>query len=254
MYKKILKNILLRNGYKIHKLNDDKRYPVEFDKWDIELFDYILNNKLTMVSESRLISTFLSTKYILENNIPGDLIECGVWRGGNSIGIKYLLEKYKSDKKLYLFDTFKGMTEPTKFDVSIQDEISAREKYEKSIKTNYNEWCFCPLSEVKENFIKAKLSLENIIFIEGPLEDTLLNEKNIPGKISLLRLDTDWYESTRVGIEKLFPKLSSKGITLIDDYGHWGGAKKAIDDFFGESKYQILNSYVDYTGRMIIKF
>lgn len=254
MIKKLVKKILKSRGYSVIDLkNTSKRYPVEFTKFDKEIFDYILNNQLTMVSNERLISTILSAKYILENDIPGDFIECGVWRGGNSIAMKFLLEEYNSHKKLYLFDTFKGMTEPTNNDIRINDNTNAFQKFKDSEKKDFNEWCYSPIEEVKENFKRAGLNFKNLKFIQGPVEDTLKNKENIPSEISLLRLDTDWYESTEIGMRILFPKLSQNGLLLLDDYGHWGGAKKAVDEYFDLGNNKIINFYVDYTGRQILK-
>ena len=76
-------------------------------------------------------------------------------------------------------------------------------------------------------------------------------KKNIPKKISLLRLDTDWYESTKIELEILYPLLQKGGILIIDDYGHWGGSKKAVDEFFLD-KYVWMH-YIDYACRLIIK-
>lgn len=254
MIKKYLKRFLYKNGYKIVNLKDNsKRYPVEFNSKEREIFDFIINQKFTMVSNERLISTMLSTKYILENEIEGDFVECGVWRGGNSIAMKFLIEQYKSSKKVFLFDTFGGMTKPTNDDTRITDNTDAFEKYNDLNKDTHNEWCFSPLEEVQENFIKTGLNLENLVFVKGPVESTLNENKNLPKKISLLRLDTDWYESTKIGVEKLFPLISKNGILLLDDYGHWGGAKKAIDQYFNKNNLMHIKSYVDYTGRKIIK-
>lgn len=95
-------------------------------------------------------------------------------------------------------------------------------------------------------------SFNNIVFIKGKVEDTLIKEAQ-PEKISLLRLDTDWYESTKAELEHLFPKLEKEGVLVIDDYGHWQGARKAVDEYFSKNKINILLNRVDYTCRMGIK-
>ena len=93
--------------------------------------------------------------------------------------------------------------------------------------------------------------MNDIYFIKGKVEETLNVKQNIPDKISLLRLDTDWYSSTKKELEVLYEKVSPGGVIIIDDYGHWGGAKKAVDEFF-KGKYVWMH-YVDYACRLIIK-
>ena len=93
--------------------------------------------------------------------------------------------------------------------------------------------------------------MKNIILIQGMVENTLLNKDNIPDQISLLRLDTDFYESTKIELEILFPKLVPGGILILDDYGYWSGARKAIDEYFKNTKYWL--HYVDPSCRYLIK-
>ena len=107
--------------------------------------------------------------------------------------------------------------------------------------------------KLKKNIIdssSARDPLKNLNFIEGKVEDTLKLPKNLPDKISILRLDTDWYESTKAELEILYPKLSKNGILLIDDYGHWKGARKAVDEFFNDKN--VTKHYIDFSCRMII--
>ncbi len=77
--------------------------------------------------------------------------------------------------------------------------------------------------------------------------------KNVPEKISILRLDTDWYESTKHELNNLFPRLVSGGILIIDDYGHFQGSKKAVDEYFEENKISSFLFRIDYTGRLFVK-
>jgi hypothetical protein len=92
---------------------------------------------------------------------------------------------------------------------------------------------------------------ENLICIKGPVEKTLLNYENLPKKISILRLDTDFYESTKIELEILFPLLSNNGILIIDDYACWEGAKKAVDEYFSKKKFTMFK--IDFVARFIIK-
>ncbi|MDR2864802.1 MAG: TylF/MycF family methyltransferase [Spirochaetaceae bacterium] len=223
------------------------RYPVEFSSEERELFDYVKKNTLSMTSDERLFNTMLACKYVLDQNIEGDFIECGVWRGGNSILAAGIFKLYKSDRKIYLFDTFTGMTEPGKKDIRISDG---------SLQAAINEFaskkCLSSLDDVKENFRRYNLLFDNVIFVQGDVLQTL-ECKSVPSKIAVLRLDTDWYESTRKELEILYPRLSSNGVLIIDDYGHWGGSKKAVDEYFATYGNRLFFNYVDYTGRSAVK-
>ena len=93
----------------------------------------------------------------------------------------------------------------------------------------------------------------NLVFVKGKVEQTLEDEKNIPKKISLLRLDTDFYESTKKEMEILYPRLQNKGVLIIDDYGHWKGSKKAVDDYFKNDLNFKFFHRIDYASRLYIK-
>ena len=118
----------------------------------------------------------------------------------------------------------------------------------KKIKKN---WASCSLDKVKQNFKEVKLNIKNIRFIKGKVEDTLKIKKNLPKKLSILRLDTDFYESTKSELQKLYPLLVKGGVLIIDDYGSWLGSKKATDEYFSNKK--IFKHYIDHSARMIIK-
>lgn len=206
----------------------------------------------TMTSEERLVTLSRSIEYLIENNIEGDIVECGVWRGGSMMLVaKKLVELKSINKKLFLFDTFEGMSEPGEDDVA-WDKITAEEKLNNSDKyEGANVWCYSTLEEVKQNLSKCGYPNDRICYVKGKVEDTLpYPEIN---KISLLRLDTDWYESTKHELQHLFDKLVFGGILIIDDYGHWEGAKKAVDEFIKEKKLTLFLNRIDYTGRLAIK-
>ena len=126
-------------------------------------------------------------------------------------------------------------------------------KIKKANNVNLSFNCYSSLDEVKKNINLAagENSLESINLIEGKVENTLKINKNLPEKISILRLDTDWYESTKIELEILFPKLSNGGILIIDDYGQWKGSRKAVDEFFFNKN--VVMNYVDFSCRVIIK-
>ena len=112
-------------------------------------------------------------------------------------------------------------------------------------------WCYSPLEEVKKNLLSTGYPEEQIQYIKGRVEDTLTHHR--PGKLSLLRLDTDWYESTRAELQVLYPLLEKKGVMIIDDFGHWEGAKKAVTEYFESIQAYPFLQRIDYTGRLMIK-
>ena len=143
------------------------------------------------------------------------------------------------------------MTEPEEVDVDYRS-IPASDMHLLHKKKNDKEngWAFCSLADVNKN-LNDTVPKNNINLIEGKVEETLLNEKNLPNKISILRLDTDWYASTKIELEILYPRLMSGGFLIIDDYGHFKGCKKAVDEYFKDNMPYL--HYVDYTCRLIIK-
>jgi len=201
----------------------------------------------SMTSDERIECLFNSLEYINENKIIGDYVECGVWKGGNIIGIlKYLESKINFKYDVYLYDTFTGMTEPENVDKDL-NEVNA-----KDILHQPNVLCYSSLEEVKSNISNVvNYPLEKIKYIVGDVSETLLVKHNVPEQISLLRLDTDWYKSTKIELEILWDKLVDGGILIIDDYGHWDGCKKAVDEFFMNKNYKFEK--IDYTGIRIIK-
>ena len=210
--------------------------------------------KYSMTTSIRMWALLQSAKEVLKKKIKGDFVECGVWRGGNIILLKNILEQHKIKKNVYGFDTFQGMTEPTRHDVDTENN-SASILMKKTNKNDqeFSIWAYSSLEKTKKNIYKNIKSKKNLKLIQGKVEDTLVIKENVPKKISLLRLDTDWYESTKIELEILYPLLQKGGILIIDDYGHFKGCRKAVDEYFSKYKKKPLLHYVDYTCRLIIK-
>jgi len=242
-------------GYQITKIKSPSNFvfPVEMSQEDIDLVQYVLANKLSMVSVEGLCSTLMAAKYVAKNDVPGDFVECGVWRGGNSLIAAEIFKRYKVDKVVYLFDTFLGMTAPTDYDRQQFDGKEAIEQFLTSDKGDYNEWCLATESEVRSNFAERSLLSDRVVFVKGPVEETLKIEQNIPERISLLRLDTDWYESTVLELRELYPRLSSRGCLIIDDYGYWSGSRKATDEYFASIGEAPFLHVTDDTRRITVK-
>lgn len=206
----------------------------------------------TMTSPERIYTLIEAVKYISKNNIIGDIVECGVWKGGSMMAIaKTLINLGDESRNLYLFDTFSGMTKPSDRDIDFRG-ITASTLLQKSDKEDEQSvWCYASLELVKEVMSKTGYDSQKIHFIEGMVEATI--PSYAPESISLLRLDTDWYESTRHELNHLFPRLSNNGVLIIDDYGHWQGSKLATDEYFYQNNIKILLNRIDNTGRVAVK-
>lgn len=206
----------------------------------------------TMTSPERLFALYQSINYIIENDIPGDFVECGVWKGGSSMMIANTLQNLGiADRSLWMYDTYEGMSEPTSEDRDYAGK-SAAELLEASDKTDANSvWCFSSMEEVQRNLALTGYPMSQIKFIKGKVEDSIPGA--IPRSIALLRLDTDWYSSTMHELVHLYPLLSGSGVLIIDDFGHWEGAKKAVLEYFSQHSQRPLINRIDETGRIIIK-
>ena len=188
-----------------------------------------------------------SLHYINQNKLEGDIVECGIWRGGNLFLAKKIQDLYYKNIKrtFYGYDTFEGMPEP-----SVYDGEKVVQIYKNFLKKG-ERWTEASLDDVENSIKKLFLSLDDFNLVKGKVEDTLINKKNLPSKISLLRLDTDFYESTKVELEILYPLLVQKGVLIIDDYGDFIGCRKAVDDYFFDKN--ILMISIDKSCRIIIK-
>jgi O-methyltransferase len=200
----------------------------------------------TMTSSERINELFNSLEYIRHNKIDGDFVECGVWKGGNILGImEYLYHHNMTDRNVWLYDTFQGMTEPEEIDVDLREQ--------KASDILQQVLCYSSINEVRKNLSFSNFPIKNVKFIIGDICETLNINSNIPTKISLLRLDTDWYKSTKKEMDVLYPILSNRGVLIVDDYGHWKGSKLAVDEYFKNIKITPLIEKIDYTGIKVIK-
>lgn len=250
--KEIIKTSARWLGYDIRRTVNNT-IPVEFSKDEVELYEYVYGNQLTMVSAENLFTTMMACKHVIERSIEGDFVECGVWRGGNAIAAAGLFKLHGVDKKIYLFDTFEGMTEPTSDDVAFSGAVDAFDTYARNRKAGHNEWCLASLDDVRGNFRSANLLDEKVKFVQGDVSLTLADAANLPANIAVLRLDTDWYESTKIELDVLYPRLSQSGVLIVDDYGHWQGAKKAVDEYFDQHGKKPFLQYMTYSSRVGVK-
>jgi O-methyltransferase len=245
---KLANKVLGKLGYVITKKQMEE--PVAGDMMGDEPFMELYQQvkPYTMTSPERLYALHKAVLYTIEKNLPGDFVECGVWRGGSSMMIALTLKQLGvQNRHLYLYDTFEGMSEPTDADKDISGSDAAQ------LLATHNKtagiWAFADLQDVQQNMQLTGYPTTNIHYVQGKVEDTI--PATIPAAIALLRLDTDWYESTKHELEQLYPLLANQGALIIDDFGHWQGAKKAVLEYF--DKQPVLLNRIDYTGRILIK-
>ena len=181
----------------------------------------VTNN--TMCSEKR-IQSLQNTLHKI-NNLDGHIVECGTWRGGlAALMLQHILDN-KLNKLLFIYDTFEGMPEP-----GDKDHPEALKRYNEKKDGEYSDWCRAGIDIVRDTLRQVtKTYSDHCYLIEGKVEDTL--EVFGPETIALCRLDTDWYSSTKVEMEVLYPKVVKGGYIIVDDYSDWPGCKLAVDEY-----------------------
>ncbi|MGZ4188865.1 MAG: TylF/MycF/NovP-related O-methyltransferase, partial [Actinomycetota bacterium] len=207
------------------------KWPGDFRPEEIALCEEV--QPYTMTSPEAIVTLASAVRHLTSREIPGAYVECGVWKGGSMMAVaRTLLKLGRTDAHLYLFDTFEGMTPPTRHDVSRGGRPAQALLDEDTDHDGSLLWARAPLQTVKAAMGSVGYPGQHLHYVQGRVEETLPDAA--PERIALLRLDTDWYESTRHELEHLWPRLQPGGILIIDDYGWWGGARKATDEFFAK--------------------
>jgi O-methyltransferase len=223
-------------------------WPPDFDEFDRTVI--AKTKPYTMTSPERIVTLIDAVEYVARAKVPGAIIECGVWKGGSMMATAMTLLRVGELRDLYLYDTFEGMTEPTSKDVDVfgttAKALLARQRRGEDA---MNFWAYAPLDKVKKALGDTGYPVDRTHFVVGRVEDTIPG--TTPDQIALLRLDTDWYQSTQHELEHLYPLLAPQGVLIIDDYGHHLGARQATDEYF--QRRPLLLCRVDYTGRLAIK-
>ncbi|MGB5912522.1 MAG: TylF/MycF/NovP-related O-methyltransferase [Promethearchaeia archaeon] len=256
IFNKLVKKLFNKFGYaivdtRIYNPEDKNFIPHDIKEEFKEIFSFC--RSFTMTSIEQMYAVYNATQYIVKNKIEGDIVECGVWKGGSiMISALTLLKMNAINRLLYLYDTYEGMIKPTERDIRIFDKTPALKIWnKKKMIENHIDWCYASLEDVKENLYSTGYPKENVKFIKGMIQETIPNI--IPEKIALLRLDTDLYDSTYHELTYLYPKLMKNGVLIIDDYGFWKGQKEAVDEYFVKHKINILLNRIDEKGRIAIK-
>jgi O-methyltransferase len=203
----------------------------------------------TMTSREKLFGLVVAVRYVVDNDIPGDVVECGVWRGGSMQAIARVLAAHGStDRELHLFDTFEGMPPPSEEDVRRGGrpaaELLATRPRSSSI------WAIADLEDVRAGMEQVDYPPERIHYHPGMVEETI--PAGAPERIALLRLDTDWYASTRHELEHLYDRVSPGGVVIIDDYDYWEGSRRAVDEFVAQTGARLLLAPMG-SGRIAVK-
>lgn len=254
MLRKLVRNTLKSYGYDLVK--PDERLvkdglPADFDQETVATYRKV--KTYTMTTPERIASLCNAVNYLVKNNIQGDFVECGVWRGGSTMAaIDTLLKAGDTSRTVYLYDTFEGMSEPTEHDKELSGNAADTLMQSSQREDATSVWCYSALEEVQKNVGSLDYPAAKVHYVKGKVEDTI--PQTLPSKIALLRLDTDWYESTAHELEHLYPLLVPGGVIIIDDYGHWEGARKAVDEYIAKHKLPLLLNRIDYTGRIGIKY
>jgi hypothetical protein len=217
---------------------------------DWEIIDRV--RPFTMLSPARLFAFMDATRHVARAGIPGSIVECGVWKGGAVMSsLLAMADLGRCERDYYLYDTFEGMPKPGDEDQKFDGGRIAAEFAARRVGESGSTWCRGEFDEVRRNILSTGYPADKIHFIRGKVEDSI--PATLPGKIAVLRLDTDWYESTRHELQHLYPLLSPGGVLIVDDYGHWQGSRQAVDEYLSQHSIPMLLHRTDYTGRTGIK-
>ena len=221
--------------------------PKDFDADAVRTIEAV--RAWTMTGPEKVNALILAVRYVARHQIPGDIVECGVWRGGSMQAVaRTLIAAGDTSRDLYLFDTFEGMPPPSEDDRR-HDGRAAADLLASSSRTA-NVWAVATLDDVRTGMSQVGYPAPRVHYVPGLVEDTVPGQA--PEQISILRLDTDWYASTRHELETLYPRLVSGGVLLLDDYGWWQGARKAVDEFLDATGERLLLLRMG-SGRIAVK-
>jgi hypothetical protein len=253
MIRKLIKRSLARAGLQICPILSESIRDNNPDITDAEWEIYSRVSRYTMLSIEGILANIRAVDYILRSRIAGDIVECGVWRGGSSMSMALALTRgHDTSRNLWMYDTYAGMTNASDNDVDHKGAAAASLLASaRQYKDPEDNWviAYASLEQVKSNMASTGYPSDRIRFVKGPVEETVPCET--PEHIAILRLDTDWYESTLHELIHLYPKLSRGGILIIDDYGHWQGARKAVDHYFKDAP--LFLNRIDYSARLAVK-
>lgn len=227
------------------------KLPPDFDELTTRIINTV--NPYTMTSPERIAALIEAVRYVVANGVRGDFVECGVWRGGSSMAAALAFRELGDEsRELWLYDTYEGMSAPTDEDVDVSGKAANEKFAERQLTEDSSEWCRSPLDDVHRNLESTGYPTDKVHLVKGKVEDTIPGDMPA-GPVAILRLDTDWYESTRHELQYLYPPLVRNGVLILDDYGYWQGARKAVDEYFSAHGIRPMLGRVDSDGRVILK-
>lgn len=231
-----------------HSARSDHRFPADFSDSEVSILHGV--RPFTLTTPERIVSLVRAIDYLVTCGVEGDIVECGVWKGGSMMAAALsLMAKGDATRTLHLFDTFEGMPPPTEVDRDFKGNSAAAQLQQQTQDAPI--WARALYEEVAQNVASTGYPLERLRMIKGLVEDTIPREA--PDHIALLRLDTDWYASTRHELEHLFPRLVPGGVLILDDYGEWQGARLAVDEYMARNRLPLLLCRVDMGARIAVK-
>jgi O-methyltransferase len=252
-----IKRVVRRYGYEIVRADStadsstiDLEFPPDFDEATKATVRSVQG--FTMTGPEKLFALCHGVRHIVAHGIPGAIVECGVWRGGSMMAVaRTLLEKGDTSRDLYLFDTFQGMPAPTEHDIDIHG-VNVLDKWKSQKRNRFTpSEASASLSEVRSAMTTVGYDSSRVHFVKGMVEHTI--PRAAPPAIALLRLDTDYYASTRHEMFELYPRLVPGGVLIVDDYGCFKGSEKAVDEFLAVSGEPLLLHRIDYSCRVAVK-
>ena len=207
----------------------------------------------TMTSVERLATLWQQVRYLDRAGIQGSLVECGTWRGGSvgMMALAHLAGSPTPTRRIELFDSFEGLPQPTAKD-GAKAATYARGRVTGALDTI--DACVAPLEE-NRSLLEGSIGYpgELTTYHRGWFQDTVPAAAPGLGPIALLRLDGDWYESTLICLDHLYDLVPAGGVVVIDDYGHWEGCRRAVDEYLAARDEHVLMQHLDYTGRAWVK-
>jgi O-methyltransferase len=192
----------------------------------------------TMCSNARLRGLYRAVRYVVSHDIPGDIVECGSARGGSAALMALALRRLRSQRTVWLFDTFGGLPAPSSQDPDFE------------LADLFTGSCVGAVDEVRELFQRLEIA-DNARFVKGLFQETL-PAAPVP-HIAVLHIDGDWYESVKICLNCLYDRVVAGGVIQLDDYGYWKGARKAVDEFIDQRGIEGRLQRLDYSGRFLIK-
>jgi hypothetical protein len=226
LYLDLLKRCLTNTLFDVEPDIDDDEFRFTMHR----VSHYVESNAVSMIPLARFDNMQKCIGDTLRDNIPGDLIETGVWRGGAAIFMRAVLKAYSvTDRLVWAADSFEGLPEPDPDKFPLEAQVQSGPVIQKAYKN-----LAVGLDEVKRNFAAFGMLDDQVRFLKGWFKDTLPTAPI--GALSLMRLDGDFYESTRDSLNSLYDRLSIGGFVILDDYGEdsWTYCRRAVDEFRSE--------------------